>query len=263
MSSEKDKTNLYPCAAPFSQVYMVPRENLDMRFCSYHGPVYAEDQQEFYNQGIPALIDFFNTNEEFKRRRKAYLDRDFIDGAGCSPDCYWYCRWKTTGEGFAHEDFKTEDGDYSVRKIWLSVGPDCNIFCRYCLDPDKFHINYKTCDLQVMDLAREFIATEGSILLTGGEPFLPKFKLAAALESLAEEDSVTGEFEIRTNGMFLSPRNRDLILRGPVLSVNISMDTLREDLFEYLRKGASFENVWGNATHCWKKKEPWASSVPR
>lgn len=240
------KERKYPCPAPFSQLYVLPRTRLDMRFCSYHEPVYVDDPSALYSGGSTKLNEFFNKNRELERRRKEYLAGNFLKGAGCSESCYWYSKWKKTGHGFSADEFVNEGGMYEVKKLWLSIGPDCNIFCRYCLDPDEFHIDYKTCDLGVMELAREFVAEGGSILLTGGEPFLPKFKLTEVLQQLTDRGQVSGEFEIHTNGMFLNPRVRELILRGPVRSVDVSMDTLRKDLFEYLRKGAKFDTVWGN-----------------
>jgi len=245
-SENQSKGKKFPCPAPFSQLYVVPRTLLDVRFCSYHDPVYLPDQKAVYRAGVPELQKVFNANERLSRRRKAYLAGDYLKGAGCSPDCYWYCKWKETGEGFSAEEFLAPDETFQLTKLWLTIGPDCNIFCRYCLDPAEFHIDYKTCDLEVMDLARDFIASGGDILLTGGEPFLPKFKLSRCLEQLIELGGQPGSFEIHTNGMFLNERNRDLILRGPVAAVDVSMDTLRKDTFEYLRKGADFDRVWGN-----------------
>ncbi len=253
----------YPCQAPFSQLYVLPRTMLDLRFCSYHQPVFVNDQKKMYEGGTKELNHFFNSNRELNRRREEFLKGNFIEGAGCSPDCFWFCKWKTSGEGFSPDDYKTDSGEYQIRKLWLTIGPDCNIFCRYYLDPKEFHIDYNTCDLQVMDLARDFVAQGGEILLTGGEPFLPKFKLSQVLEQLSIIEEIKGEFENHTNGMFLNERNRNLILRGPVRSVDISMDTLRKDLFEYLRKGADFDKVWGNVLALKKERDQLGLERPR
>jgi len=130
----------------------------------------------------------------------------------------------------------------------LSTGPDCNITCRYCLDPKEFKIDYKSCDLSTPNLARDLVAQGSNVLLTGGEPFLPKYRLCEILQELTELglDKV-GRYEIHTNGTFLNERARGIVLRGPVSALDISMDTLRPDLFDYLRRGSKFEKVWANA----------------
>ncbi len=83
------KEGKYPCPAPFSQFYMVPRTLLDLRFCSYHVPVMAPDQDAFLDGGLENLQAFFRTNPELQRRREAYLKRDYFEGAGCSHHCFF------------------------------------------------------------------------------------------------------------------------------------------------------------------------------
>lgn len=236
----------YPCPAPFSQLYMVPRALLDLRFCSYHEPVFVRDQEAFFKEGPEALQRFFEGNQELRRRRDAYLKGDY-EKAGCPSGCFWFQKWKTTGKGFSREEFEDADRRLHVKRLWLSVGPDCNVTCRYCLEPKEFHIDFKTCSPSVMGLAEEFVARGNSILLTGGEPFMSKFKLLPTLERLAarSQDGM-GYFDIHTNGTYLDQNCRALILRAPVNVINVSMDTLRPELFEYLRRGCKFDKVWKN-----------------
>ena len=234
-----------PCPFPFSQLYMIPREYLHLSFCSYHPGVIVENQADYYNDGNAALQKFFSTNEELARRRQKFLAGDH-HGAGCSPDCYWLNQWKSTGIGYDPADYRDIVGEYKLSRAWLTVGPDCNITCRYCLEPKEFVIDYNTCDATAMNVARDLVAQGGSVLLTGGEPFLPKFRLVPALEDLSRRENVTGWFEIHTNGMYLKPEVRDLVLRAPVKTVNVSMDTMRKELFEYLRRGGKFDLIWGN-----------------
>ena len=243
-----------PCPFPFSQLYAIPRENLFLSFCSYHPGVVVENQTDYYRDGTEPLQKFFVTNDELARRREKFLAGDHR-GAGCSPDCYWLNQWKTTGIGYDPADYRDVVGEYKLSRLWLTVGPDCNITCRYCLEPKEFVIDYNTCDATVMNVARDLVAQGGSVLLTGGEPFLPKFRLVPALESLSRMDNVTGWFEIHTNGMYLKPEVRDLVLRAPVKTVNVSMDTMRKDLFEYLRRGAKFDLVWDNARALRKERD--------
>ena len=247
MSQAPSCGRIYPCPAPFSQLYVVPRKHLDLRFCSYHGPLFVTDQEAMFREGPAALKRFFSSHAELARRREAFLEGNY-EKAGCPSGCFWFQKWKTSGQGFAADEYQDAEGNFRLGKLWLSVGPDCNVTCRYCLDPEEFHIDFKTCSPSVMNLARDFVAHGGEILLTGGEPFLSKFKLLPTLESLAaERHAGMGSFHIHTNATYLDEKCRDVILRAPVHAIDISMDTLRPELFEYLRRGCKFDRVWGNA----------------
>lgn len=236
----------YPCSYPLEQLYVVPRKFLDLRFCSYHHSVPFEDQTPLWTQGLPLLDELFRTNPELATRRQRFLAGDF-KGAGCCEDCLYYARWKTTGKGVDLSPTARDPEALHLRRMWLSVGPDCNIRCRYCLDLDHFEVDFKTCNPAVMNIARDLVRRGGHLLLTGGETFLPKWGFAGVLEELAAAEGHCGTIGLHTNGTYLNPRNRDLLLRGPVTEVGISMDTLRPELFKYLRQGASFDLVWGNA----------------
>jgi MoaA/NifB/PqqE/SkfB family radical SAM enzyme len=100
-----------------------------------------------------------------------------------------------------------------------------------------------------MTLARGLVARGDDVLLTGGEPFFPKFGFAKILNELVEsyDRKSLGRFDIQTNGTYLDESVRGLLLRAPVSVVGISMDTLRPELFDYLRRGSRFEQVWDNA----------------
>ena len=222
--------NEYPCPFPFSQLYALPREKLFLSFCSYHAGIAVDDQRAYYVDGIEPMDRFLRENMDLEKRRARFLAHDFA-AAGCSPDCYWLNQWKVTGRGFSPQDHRDADGRFRLTRMWLSVGPDCNITCRYCLEPKQFEINYNTCDASVMNVAADLICKGGSVLLTGGEPFLPKFRLVPTLEYLSAQDGIGGWFEIHTNGMYLKKEVRDLVLRSPVRTMNISMDTTRPELF--------------------------------
>ncbi|WP_295393328.1 radical SAM protein [uncultured Thiodictyon sp.] len=227
----------------------MPREHLDLRFCPYHQSVLIRDQKELFRKGITELDALLNDHKSLKIRREAFLNGDYLHGAGCSPQCYWYQTWREGGRSYRSDDYLGNDGRYRVRRIWLSLGPDCNLTCRYCLEPKHFHINYKTCSPAAINLARDLVLRGSNVLLTGGEPFLPKFGLLETFRELANsgQRESQGRFDIQTNGIYLNHDVRRLLLQAPISGIGISMDTLRPDIFEYLRRGASFEKVWDNA----------------
>ena len=251
----------YPCDYPFAQLYLVPRQRLDLRFCSYHPPVLYEDQQAVYAEGIDALDNILNHDPTLGERRAKFLAGDCA-GAGCSENCIWYNKWKTTGKGFRLANYLTPEGRFKLGKIWLSMGPDCNVTCRYCLDVGEFQTDFNTCDPKVMDLARDFVRRGGELLLTGGETFLPKWGFARILEDLVNWGDAKGTISLHTNGTYLNERNRDLLLRGPLTAVGISMDTLRKDLFEYLRRGTKFDQVWNNVTSLVRERNARGNKAP-
>lgn len=251
----------YPCPNPFSQIYLIPRKCVDIRFCSYHKPVLFRSEDVPFNQGIARFDQIFNQNEALKAVREKFIQRDF-QGAGCVESCVWYSRWKTTGQGYSIEDYTDPAGNYSFKSLWLSVGPDCNITCRYCLQPSEYVIDFNSCNPQVMELARDFVQRGGELLLTGGETFLPKWGFATMLEQLIEKGDAKGQISLHTNGVYLKKNIRDILLRAPVTTVGISMDTLRKELFEYLRRGAQFEDVWNNARNLVKERNAQNRTVP-
>jgi molybdenum cofactor biosynthesis enzyme MoaA len=251
----------YPCPSPFRQLYLVPRGNLDVRFCSYHPPVFFDHQATLYREGIDAFDRILNTDETLRRRRALFLEGRYAE-AGCSENCGWYNRWKVTGQGHRLTDYLGADDRFRLGNIWLSLGPDCNVTCRYCLEPAEFHTDFRTCNPAIMPLARDFVRRGGDLLLTGGETFLPKWGFAQVLEDLVAGGTARGQISLHTNGTYLNERNRDLLLRGPLWSVGISMDTLRPDLYEYLRRGTRFEHVWRNATRLLQERTARSQQLP-
>ncbi|MBE7498732.1 MAG: radical SAM protein [Verrucomicrobiales bacterium] len=251
----------YPCPSPFRQLYLVPRRNLDVRFCSYHPPVFFDHQESLYREGIDAFDCILNTNETLRRRRGLFLEGRYLE-AGCSENCGWYNRWKVTGQGHRLTDYLRADDQFRLGNIWLSMGPDCNVTCRYCLEPAEFHTDFRTCSPAVMSLARDFVRRGGDLLLTGGETFLPKWGFARILVDLVAGETARGKISLHTNGTYLNERNRDLLLRGPLWSVGISMDTLRPELYEYLRRGTRFEHVWRNATRLLQERATRGQQLP-
>lgn len=231
---------LYPCKAAFQQVYLIPRENIDFRFCPYH----EYNAVDFEDISIHKLKEIFNKNSEIQRRRQAYLKGDFL-GAGCKEGCLELSKFRETGLGYKLEDFTKEDGFFEPATIWLSMGPDCNISCRYCLDVPSSKINYKTCNPDFMNLAKDLVLQGGSLLLTGGEPTLPKYGFKKMLQTLSAYD-VKGKIWLQTNGTNLNDELAQLIINSPVYAVGVSFDTYKKDLFNYLRRGADFDQVFSN-----------------
>ena len=231
----------YPCPMPFQRLYLVPRERLDFRFCPYH----ECNLVNFVSSKPLELEKLFNTDPETLRRREAFLNHDF-QAAGCKEDCLALSSFQTTGKQYCLDDYEVKN-KFKIKQIWLSMSPDCNIKCRYCLDLPPNQIAYNTCPPKFLELAGDFVSTGGNLLLTGGEPFIPKWGLNRVLQKLGEnQNDQMGKIFLQTNGTFLNEATRKLILASPVYVVGVSFDTCRPYLFNYLRRGSSYHEVLKN-----------------
>ena len=57
---DTDKKNIYPCENPFSQLYLIPRDKLYIRFCPFHSDIV--DIKDYENIGYKELCEIFNYN---------------------------------------------------------------------------------------------------------------------------------------------------------------------------------------------------------
>ncbi len=250
---------LYPCANPFSQLYLIPRDKLYIRFCPFHSTLAEIDNYE--NIGYEELCDIFSNNENAVNIRQKFLRGDFR-GAGCPESCECMAAFRVGMAKVKAEDFQDDNGSFIFNKANLSLGPDCNIRCRYCLDTDNFEVDFGSCNPQFADFIVPFVHNGGHLLLTGGETFLPKWRFVDKLKELASLDDNKGGIEVFTNGTLLDEEACDAILAAPVDFVGISMDTARADLFNYIRRGSTFEQVYENAKRLLDKRNKLGRTSP-
>jgi lipopolysaccharide biosynthesis glycosyltransferase/sulfatase maturation enzyme AslB (radical SAM superfamily) len=250
---ENDITQIkgYPCPNPFSQLYLVPRKFLDIRFCPHHAPLASIENYEKIN--MHDLLDFFNTNPKACDIRKKFTSGNF-KAAGCHDGCECMSQFNVGGNNFAQEDYINLDGKYQIKTINLSMGPDCNIRCRYCMDPQNFEIDFNSCKVEFGNFIVDFVHNGGHLLFTGGETFLPKWRFVDKLKKLIELGDNKGTIEVFTNATLITEELCDIILRAPFKRFGISMDTSRPELFNYIRKGSDFNQVLKNAKMLLQKK---------
>ena len=126
----------------------------------------------------------------------------------------------------------------------LSLTEKCNLRCRYCMPADGVPLqpteNMLTTD-EIVEIGRHFHSCGvDKIRLTGGEPLVNKdiglicreFGQLPGMKTLA----------ITTNGLVL-PRKLPSLLDAGVNLFNISLDTLKEEKFEYITRRRGFERV--------------------
>lgn len=255
-----DKKIKYPCANPFTQLYLLPRDKLYIRFCPFHSTMV--EIKNYEDIGYDGLCDIFNNNEKVIEIREKFLSGDF-KGAGCPDGCEFMASFRAGLAEFDEKDYRNNRGEFVFNRANLSLGPDCNIRCRYCLDVDNFEIDFGSCRPTFADFIVPFVHNGGHLLLTGGETFLPKWGFVDKLKKLATLEGNRGGIEVYTNGTLLNDEACDAVLAAPVDFIGISMDTPRSELFNYIRQGSTFEQVFENAKRLLNKRNELNRQTPQ
>ncbi len=133
-----------------------------------------------------------------------------------------------------------------VTYLRLSVTDRCDLRCVYCMaEHMTFLPKAEVLSLEELDrIASAFVAMGmRKLRLTGGEPLVRKGFLTL-VESLGRHlaSSALDEIAITTNGTRLAACAADLARLG-VRRINVSMDTLRPDVFARLTRGGDLVMV--------------------
>lgn len=133
----------------------------------------------------------------------------------------------------------------AVDYLRLSLTDRCNLNCVYCTPREKSGYLKHEDLLRHEELARAAAAFVRAgvkkIRLTGGEPLLRKN--IVGLVNLLEAIPGLRELALTTNGLLLKD------LAGPLREagldrVNVSLDTLKKDVFKKITGAAGLEKVW-------------------
>ena len=119
----------------------------------------------------------------------------------------------------------------------ISLTERCNLRCRYCMPADGVQLQPRDQLLtfeEIERLARLFVA-EGvnKIRLTGGEPLVRK-DVEDLMDMLGSIDGLR-TFAVTTNG-FLLRRKLARMRSAGVNLLNISLDSMREDRFDFITR---------------------------
>lgn len=125
----------------------------------------------------------------------------------------------------------------SVTYLRLSVTDKCNLRCRYCMGPEgvckRRHEDMLTQEEMITAVEAAALLGVRKLRITGGEPLVKKNILALCRQCAAVEG--IEEVCLTTNGILLPGLASDLRQSG-VSRVNISLDTLRPDRYEYITR---------------------------
>ncbi|MBW7855218.1 MAG: GTP 3',8-cyclase MoaA [Ignavibacteriales bacterium UTCHB1] len=127
----------------------------------------------------------------------------------------------------------------------ISLTDSCNFRCSYCM-PDEQIVSMSSAQLMSPDeiekISQIFINLGvNKIRLTGGEPLVRKdfAEISTRLSKLNTDLTIT------TNG-FLVDKYLNIFKSSGIHSVNVSLDSLRPEVFKKLTKRDHFHNVWNN-----------------
>lgn len=135
-----------------------------------------------------------------------------------------------------------------ITYLRLSVTDRCDLRCTYCM-PARMTFLPRTEVLSIAELDRlaaAFIAKGvRKLRLTGGEPLVRK-DVMALVEQLSRflDSGELDELTMTTNGSQLERHAADLARFG-VRRVNVSLDSLRPDIYARVTRGGSLDRVIG------------------
>ncbi len=131
-----------------------------------------------------------------------------------------------------------------MRSLRLSVTDRCDLRCRYCMPEEEYVWLPRESILEYEELATLVDVFTGfgveRVRLTGGEPLLRR-DLDVLVRTLAEKPGVR-DLAMTTNGLQLA-RYAEPLQRAGLRRVTVSLDTLREERFEYLTGRPRFDAV--------------------
>lgn len=144
----------------------------------------------------------------------------------------------------------TDSHGRTIDYMRISITDRCNLRCRYCMPEDVPSIPHEQIlrfeeILRICRLAGELGIRKFKV--TGGEPFVRKgcLDFLRALKALPQTEQVT----LTTNGILLYdclPELKDIGIDG----MNISLDTLNADTFQYLTGRTGLPEVKASIIAC-------------
>lgn len=132
-----------------------------------------------------------------------------------------------------------------VTYLRISVTDRCNLRCVYCMPPEGVTwqphnaiMRYEEITAVVRVMAEQGV---NEVRLTGGEP-LVRQDLPRLVRMIADTPGIE-DISLTSNGILLE-RMAAALAEAGLKRVNVSLDTLRPDLFSRVTRGGSFEKAW-------------------
>lgn len=133
-----------------------------------------------------------------------------------------------------------------IEYLRLSITDRCNLRCKYCMGDKDIVFLPKEELLTVEEIKRvtEVFSDLGvkKIRITGGEPLVRR-NFREIVEVVNSIPAIE-EISITTNGINLQ-NELDFLATKKLHSLNISLDTLKDDLYKEITGGGELKKVWG------------------
>jgi len=236
------RTRKYLCYLPFTQLYV-----------SFEGNIYVCcGNRSFLLGKYPeqSLKDVW-FGDALRELRKRIIDADLTKGCQI---CLEPLRDGNYDLVLArrYDAYGRHRGKYPVA-FELELSNTCNLACIMCysefsstvarrLDP-HYQAPASPYDAEFVRQFEAFIPHLHEITFKGGEPFLIPIYRHIWRSALALNPSVL--IRIITNATALTPVIEELLLRSN-FHLNVSIDSLRKDRYEQIRRNADFEQTLGN-----------------
>lgn len=132
-----------------------------------------------------------------------------------------------------------------INYLRISITDRCNLRCTYCMPYEGVHhlthedvLSYE----EIVSITR-IAVKEGitKIRITGGEPLVRK-GVVDLIDWLSQIEGIE-DLSMTTNGILLSEFARPLYEAG-LKRVNVSMDSLKPELFRRITRGGELSRVW-------------------
>lgn len=234
--------NVNLCQAPFSSLYF--KTNGDVVAC-------CKNNVDIYgNIKDTSLADIWNSSKKYALQEKIVhcnLDK------GCE-----FCKKELLAENFTAVHARIHDVPFPKRSydfpldITFEISNVCNLECVMCggdfsslirKNKEKLPPLSKHYPADFLDQLKPFLKNVKTARFQGGEPFLIKDYLEI-IEYLNRHNPSCNIY-VQTNGTILNNRVRN-ILRNSRIHLSISMDSLKKDRAEYIRKNLNFDSFLNN-----------------
>lgn len=143
-----------------------------------------------------------------------------------------------------------------INYLRISVTDRCNLRCTYCMPAEGIQFLDHAEILSYEEIYRlvRIMSVHGLeyVRITGGEPTVRK-NLCELISMLNQLPQIKG-IGITTNGLLLTKQLDDLLAAG-LTSLNISVDTLRPELFNKITRRNSFDQFFAGLSYALSKSE--------
>lgn len=131
-----------------------------------------------------------------------------------------------------------------IEYLRISLIDRCNLRCRYCMPEQGVEKNLHEDILTLEEILHlvQLMSQLGirKVRLTGGEPLIRR-NILTLIKEIHKIPSIEN-IALTTNGILLEDMADDLVNAG-INQINISLDTLREDVFEFITRRKGLEKV--------------------